>query len=226
MIYEHFKISDTDDAVLDTSDLPNIELRGDSVQTFHTKWDETASAMQKQSDEQLLENLYFRRLEKSEQLKLAGRLAPPEHGSNIRTLELRRIEKDGGSISGTKDSTETFLYTRDRRGEKPNPVVSAVKGKGEEKAKGDCNQWVSKCHCSRAQACSVKHDRTKKGTERGARGGIKRQRSPLPLRRKSSETDGEQTGPSPSGATAKPLCFKLNHDKGAKEKTCLCWHRA
>ena len=111
MIYEHFKISDTDDAVLDTSDLLNIELRCDSVQTLDTKWDENASAMQEQSDEQLLENLYLGRLKKSEQPKPAGRLAPPEHGSNIRTLELRQIEKDVGSISGTKDSTETFLYS-------------------------------------------------------------------------------------------------------------------
>ena len=55
MIYEHFKISGTDCAVL-VSDLPNIQLRSDSVQTFDTKWDETIIAMQQQTDEDLLQN--------------------------------------------------------------------------------------------------------------------------------------------------------------------------
>ena len=35
-------------------DLLKIELRGDNVQTFDTKWDETIIAMLKQPDEELL----------------------------------------------------------------------------------------------------------------------------------------------------------------------------
>ena len=161
MIYEHFKISDTDDSVLDTSDLPNIELRCDSVQTLDTKWDETASAMQKKSDEQLLENLYFR-LEKSEQPKPAGRLAPTE----VQTSEPMSYTKLNRMVV-------RCLEQKIREGVKN---LTLWKGKREETAKGDCNQWVSICHCSRAQACSVKHDRTKKGTEREARGEASRDR--------------------------------------------------
>ena len=44
MIYEHFKISDI-------SDLVDIDLRRDNVQTFDTKWDETIIPMQKLLDD-------------------------------------------------------------------------------------------------------------------------------------------------------------------------------
>ena len=66
MICEHVKISDTDGAVLDIADLLKIELKGENVQTFDTKWDETINAMQKRPDEEPLENLYFKQLEKSD----------------------------------------------------------------------------------------------------------------------------------------------------------------
>ena len=66
MICEHVKISDTDGAVLDIADLLKIELKSDNVQTFDTKWDETINAMQKRPDEEPLENLYFKQLEKSD----------------------------------------------------------------------------------------------------------------------------------------------------------------
>ena len=45
---------------LDMPDLLKIELRGDNVQTFDTKWDETIIAMLKQPDEELLYKLYVR----------------------------------------------------------------------------------------------------------------------------------------------------------------------
>ena len=55
MVFEHFKISATDGAVLPISDLLKVELKGDNMQPFDTKWDETVIVMQKQADEELLE---------------------------------------------------------------------------------------------------------------------------------------------------------------------------
>ena len=69
MICEQFHISYIDGPVLDISDLLKIDFRGDSVQTFDTKRDETTIVMQKQSDEELIENVYFRQLKGSDQLK-------------------------------------------------------------------------------------------------------------------------------------------------------------
>ena len=39
MIYDQFEISDSDGAVLDFSDLLEIELKNDNVQSFDTGWD-------------------------------------------------------------------------------------------------------------------------------------------------------------------------------------------
>ena len=69
MIFELFKISDTDGTVLNLFDFLKIEHRCDNVQTFDTRCDETIMEMQNQPDEELLDNLYFRQLEKSGQLK-------------------------------------------------------------------------------------------------------------------------------------------------------------
>ena len=52
--YEHFKISDTDGAVLNIPDLLKIKLQGDNEPNFDTTWSETIIAMQKQPDEKPL----------------------------------------------------------------------------------------------------------------------------------------------------------------------------
>ena len=66
---QHFKISASDGAVLDISDFLYMELFGDNLQIFDTKEDETIIAMQKQPEEELLENLHVRQFEQFDQLK-------------------------------------------------------------------------------------------------------------------------------------------------------------
>ena len=51
------------------TDIQKITLRSDNVQSFDTKWDEIIITMQKQSEWELLVNLYFRQLEKCDELK-------------------------------------------------------------------------------------------------------------------------------------------------------------
>ena len=65
IIHEHIKISETDRTVLHIS----VELRTDYVHNVDTEWDETIIAVQKQPDDELLENLNFRQHEASDQLK-------------------------------------------------------------------------------------------------------------------------------------------------------------
>ena len=74
----------------------------------------------------------------------------------------------------------------------------------------------------------VRHP-TKKG-----KGDNNRQRGPPPsrrtssdtgdMKRKSTDTDGKQTGTRPPEATHKPHCFKFRQGKCDKEKTCLFWN--
>ena len=64
LIFEHFKINDTDGTVLAPSDFLQVELRNDDLQSFVAKWDETIIAMSRHSHEEILKNLYFRQLRK------------------------------------------------------------------------------------------------------------------------------------------------------------------
>ena len=67
--YDHSRVSHTDGTVLDVSDVLKVELKGDNVQHFDTRWDETIIAMTEKPDDEVLENLYFKQLDTAEQLK-------------------------------------------------------------------------------------------------------------------------------------------------------------
>ena len=55
MMYEYFKVSDTDESVLDLNKILKTELKNDNVQACNTRWDETIIAMKKQPDDEILE---------------------------------------------------------------------------------------------------------------------------------------------------------------------------
>ena len=70
------------------------------MQTFVRKWDETIIAMQKQPDEELLENVYFRQLEKSDQFKQlvalyiqdTVRKSEPKSNTKLKRMVTRHLE--------------------------------------------------------------------------------------------------------------------------------------
>ena len=72
MIYDHFKVSDTDGTVLDLPDLVKVEIGNDTLQSFDTKWDETIVAMREHPDEEIMENLYLSRNSSSSWLRCAS----------------------------------------------------------------------------------------------------------------------------------------------------------
>ena len=57
MTYEDFKVSDTDESVLDFNEILKVEFKKDNALSLNTRWDETIIAMQKQPDEEVLDNL-------------------------------------------------------------------------------------------------------------------------------------------------------------------------
>ena len=58
------------ESVLDLNEIAKVDLENDSIQSFNTRWDETIIVMKKQSDEEVLEILFYRQLQQPEQLKL------------------------------------------------------------------------------------------------------------------------------------------------------------
>ena len=47
MIYEYFKVSDTDESVVDFNDILKVAVKNESVQPFNTRLDDAIIAMEK-----------------------------------------------------------------------------------------------------------------------------------------------------------------------------------
>ena len=69
MIYDFFKISGDNEAILDLTDLSKVQLKNDSVQAFDAKSDEVLSAVTDRLTDNILESLYKRQLKQSEESK-------------------------------------------------------------------------------------------------------------------------------------------------------------
>ena len=65
MIHEYFKVSDTDESVLECNESLKVDLKKDNAQSFNARWDETIIAMKKQPDEENVEICDFRNTNKA-----------------------------------------------------------------------------------------------------------------------------------------------------------------
>ena len=91
----------TDESVLDFKETLKVELKNDSVQSFNTRWNETVIAMKKQPGEDILENIYYRQLQQSEQLKPSLSLYIQDTVQMV-NRETTPDSQNGGPIPGTE----------------------------------------------------------------------------------------------------------------------------
>ena len=69
-MFQHFRINDMENSMLDFSDLMALELKGDNLRGFDTEWDNVLLGMNEVPDEKYLENLYRNQVKKSKQFEL------------------------------------------------------------------------------------------------------------------------------------------------------------
>ena len=84
MINDHFEETEAYDAAQGLSDLFNICLQNDDVQDFGTRWDQILSGTTEMPPENVLERLYKKKLQVSEQLRTV--LTQPQSGLEQRLL--------------------------------------------------------------------------------------------------------------------------------------------
>ena len=84
MIYEYFKVSDTEESVLDLNEISEVGLKNDNVQSFNTRWDETTTAMKKQPNAEILDSSGL----------------PPS--STVRTAQATAVSVDSGYCSESR----------------------------------------------------------------------------------------------------------------------------
>ena len=98
---------DTNGTVLDLSRLLQFELKNDSVQFSDSRLDETIIAMTRQTQDVVMEILYFRQLDKDGTAQTTTCVFHPRHCSKGRTENPHETEENGGSIPGAEDTRPT-----------------------------------------------------------------------------------------------------------------------
>ena len=89
-IFQEYRIRAEDGALLDFEDLMKVELKGDNLVAFENEWDMTLGGMAEIPAENILELLYKRNLDKSQQLK------------ETMSLYQMKITQEGGEKSYTR----------------------------------------------------------------------------------------------------------------------------
>ena len=102
LIYDYFRVTETNDSVENCADLFTIGLRNDNIQEFGSKWDGILLSMTKIPPDDILEGLYKLRIRESEKLKTVlelydlethqKRLGPDYH--RLKAMVKRSIEQE------------------------------------------------------------------------------------------------------------------------------------
>ena len=71
-IDDHFRISEVEGAVMEFTDLLDLELVGDNLQAFENDWETVWEGMRELPTDTVAERLYRRQLEKLVQLKVGS----------------------------------------------------------------------------------------------------------------------------------------------------------
>ena len=82
MLYENFRLYDTDGALLEWDAIMNVDLKGDNLVQFVSDWESVLLNISGIPDEKILESLFRKQLHRSEQLKNA--MALHKQDVNIR----------------------------------------------------------------------------------------------------------------------------------------------
>ena len=93
MIYEYFKVSDTDESVLDLNDILKVEFKTDNIQSFNARWDENIFAIEEQPGDEILDNFCHRQLQQSEQSKPWSSLYIQDTVQNSESEDNTRLQK-------------------------------------------------------------------------------------------------------------------------------------
>ena len=92
MIYDHFRVTDAHDTVLDYADFFSVTLRNDNVQEFDTRWDEFLLSKTRILSDDILESLYKLRIRETDQLKIVLELYDMEIHQKISMPNCQKLK--------------------------------------------------------------------------------------------------------------------------------------
>ena len=162
LIYDHFRVTGSDDSVENYTDLFTIVLRNDDIQEFDSKWDGILLSMTKIPHDDILEGLYKLRIRESEKLKTVLELYDLETHQKKLGPDYHRLK------AMVKRSIEQGIRNKNFGARNGNFEKNAVvKNQGTkqrvQRILGDCWQWETNGKCVKGNNCSFRHDTNKRG---------------------------------------------------------------
>ena len=164
MIYEFFKISGDNEAILDFRDLSKVHLKNDNVQAFDTKWDKILSAVTDRPTDSILESLYKIQVEKSEELKYLLQVYAQDTAFGDKRYDCCRLKL---MVQRHLEQKSKDYHIKARNRDEDRLAIGAqnkgeAKGKCKENAennseRGDRIRWTKKFQCSFGEACTFRH---------------------------------------------------------------------
>ena len=168
-VKDFFHLSAEHGTVLKLRDLLQVELRNNNLKQYMLDWESIITRIKKMRTSDILEDLFLRQLEKTDQLKGMSDLYQLGITQNQRLvgmvkarLEERRQKKNRDEYSQGGSRKPRTASPAPARGRNTSP------GK-----KGRCMQYSKSGTCSRGNTCPYKHERGA-----SARGDSPRAKSP------------------------------------------------
>lgn len=252
-IFQHLAVNAVEGATVTFQDLLTVELKGDNVRNFIHEWDSILLIINNPPSEVILEQLFYKQLRKSEQLK-------PTLALYDQDITLQRAVRDYRRLYSIV-SAHLNQKTRDKNAARrvtaaAKAATSRSAAAGAKWEKGDCSQYFQKGSCSKGSSCPFRHNKTQASrssrdkSSKGSRSGKPQQsrgRSPgrssqgrsrstsrsssgsrsSGSKRISSRKPSKSKGPrgtSPSGKQDRPACTQWIKGKCSKGKQCDYFH--
>ena len=157
LIYKEMKVSETEGALLEFEDLLKVELKGDNLLGLKNNWDFVLASLKTRPSDDVLESLFRRQLQRSQQLK------------ETMALYNQDIVQKGVKRSYKKLESMLNSYLNNKRLQQNRGALSHDHRRlglnaTENPTSGDCRQWIKSGKCS-GDAYPWNHDPRKKGAK-------------------------------------------------------------
>ena len=122
--------------MLEFSDLLSLELKGDNLRAFDTEWDNTLLGMKRLPDEEYLENLYRKQVQKSKQFEPLYNQLEADHVLRNRPRTYHDLK---ALVRHHLERATREKHLENKRGHQSRGLSATATGK---KQPGDCHQWL------------------------------------------------------------------------------------
>lgn len=228
IVFERFKLNEEHGYVLDFEDLFNLELKNNNTRAFLNDWEQVYIGLKEIPPESVLESLFRRQVEKTDDLK------------ELLALYNQDVTQRGESRSYAKLKTMVENHLEQKRRSKNRDdmrpgrakTLASAGGDLQRKSKqGECRTFVKTGNCPRGEDCPWDHPSDvnprgrspKRGNSpKGKGGGKTPKRGNTPKQGNSPRPRSPSRGSDQSDKP--PPCKFYLQGKCSKGKGCTDWH--